>query len=401
MILPLHGLGSRQDLPLPFELVLLGAALALLLSFGALVLAWRRPRYTVAGGLALPGLTRVVDAPVTRAVLRLLALALYGWMALALWFGQDRVTNPIFGFVFVWLWVGLVPLSLMLGSIWRVTNPLATLARLALAPSGALRPLSEAAWKRIGIVPGVITLLGFAWLELVQPDNNTLPVLRWFPDTFLGRKFIFGLSDQIGPFWLQVLIVLLLTSFFSYWVHRWQHTSDFWWKLHGYHHGVTSLQISNVLVSNPLEWAMRNILGGLFLSLVGFNPIAVVIAGGLNIYGDFSHCGADLKGGWLNYVFNTPEVHRWHHSTEFPDDPKFRYGCNYGVGVSFWDQLFGTFYLPKDEKGAVISPKQLGHPEGYADEPNYLKMMIGLRAFPALERWVERKKDNLSSVPAE
>ena len=75
-------------------------------------------------------------------------------------------------------------------------------------------------------------------------------------------------------------------------------------------------------------------------------------------------------------------MHRWHHSTEFPDDPKFRYGCNYGVGVSFWDQLFGTFYLPKDEKGAVLSPRQLGHPEGYADEPNYLKMLIGLRAFP-------------------
>ena len=228
-----------------------------------------------------------------------------------------------------------------------------------------------------------------------------LPVLHYFPDTFLGRKFLFGLSDQLGPFWLQVLVVLLFASFFSYWVHRWQHTSNFWWKLHGYHHGVTSLQISNVLVSNPLEWAMRNVLGGLFLSLVGFNPIAVVIAGGLNIYGDFSHCGADLKGGWLNYVFNTPEVHRWHHSTEFPDDPKFRYGCNYGVGVSFWDQLFGTFYLPKDEKGAVLSPRQLGHPEGYADEPNYLKMLIGLRAFPMLERWVERRKGEAQAVPAE
>ena len=32
---------------------------------------------------------------------------------------------------------------------------------------------------------------------------------------------------------------------------------------------------------------MRNVLGGLILSIVGFNPIAVVIAGALNIYGDF------------------------------------------------------------------------------------------------------------------
>jgi hypothetical protein len=67
--------------------------------------------------------------------------------------------------------------------------------------------------------------------------------------------------------------------------------------------------------------------------------------------------------------------------------------------------LFGTFYLPKDEKGAVIAPARLGHPEGYADEPNYLKMLLGVRAFPALERFFDRldekKKDGMSSVPAE
>ena len=228
-----------------------------------------------------------------------------------------------------------------------------------------------------------------------------LPVLRWFPDTFLGRKFIFGLSDQIGPFWLQVLIVLLLTSFFSYWVHRWQHTSDFWWKLHGYHHSVTHIQISNVLVSNPLDWALRNVLGGLVLGIVGFNPFAIVLAGVLGMnYGDFSHCGADVKGGWLNYIFNGPEVHRWHHSTQFPDDPKFRYGCNFGVGVTFWDLLFGTFYLPKDEKGAVIPPPALGHPEGYPDEPHYLKILFAVRAFPALERFFEKKGEAIT-VPAE
>ena len=228
-----------------------------------------------------------------------------------------------------------------------------------------------------------------------------LPVLHYFPNTFLGRRFLFGLSDQLGPLWVQILVVLLFASFFSYWVHRLEHTNEFLWKLHGYHHSVTSLQISNVLVSNPFEWALRNVMGGLLLGIVGFNPIAIVIAGGLNIYGDFSQCGSDLKGGWLNYIFNTPEVHRWHHSVEFPDDKKFRYGCNYGVGVSFWDILFGTFYLPKDEKGQVMAPLSLGHPSGYADEPNYLKILLGARAFPSIERFFERKKDDLSSMPAE
>ncbi|MEZ5202261.1 MAG: hypothetical protein R2742_13595 [Micropruina glycogenica] len=127
MRLPLHGLSSRQDLPLPFEFVLLGAALAIVLSFAVLAFAWRRPRYTQPRGYALPRLTRVVDSRACRLILRLFLLGLYGWMALALWFGQDRVTNPIFGFVFVWLWVGVVPLSLLLGPVWQRANPCAPL----------------------------------------------------------------------------------------------------------------------------------------------------------------------------------------------------------------------------------------------------------------------------------
>jgi sterol desaturase/sphingolipid hydroxylase (fatty acid hydroxylase superfamily) len=231
-----------------------------------------------------------------------------------------------------------------------------------------------------------------------------LPVLHYLPETFLGRRFLFGLSNQLGPLWVQVLSVFLLSSLWQYWMHRFEHTNDFLWKLHGYHHSVTYIQISNVLVSNPMDWALRNVLGGLTLGIIGFNPFAIVLAGVVGLgYGDFSHCGADVKGGWLNYIFNGPEVHRWHHSTAFPDDPKFRYGCNFGVGVTFWDLLFGTFYLPKDAKGAVIPPPSIGHPEGYPDEPIYWKMLIGLRAFPSLERMVEgnKAKPEAVTVPAE
>ena len=231
-----------------------------------------------------------------------------------------------------------------------------------------------------------------------------LPVLHYFPNTFLGRRFLFGLSNQRGPLWFQVIAIFLLHSFFGYAVHRYQHYNDFLWKLHSYHHSVTHIQMSNDLVSNPLDWVLRNTLPVLVLNIIGFNPIATTIVGVFNVYGTFSHCGADVKGGFLNYFFNTPEVHRWHHAAEFPEPEKFRYGCNFGVSVSFWDVLFGTFCLPKDEKGAVISPR-MGHPEGYPDEPNYLgKILLAPRAFPVLERLFgksARKKDGLSSVPAE
>jgi sterol desaturase/sphingolipid hydroxylase (fatty acid hydroxylase superfamily) len=145
------------------------------------------------------------------------------------------------------------------------------------------------------------------------------------------------------------------------------------------------------------------VVGGLVLSIIGFNPIAIGLAGLIDLnYGNFSHSGTSFKGGWLNYIFNGPEVHRWHHATVLPDDPRFRYGCNFGVATTFWDILFGTFCLPKDEHGNVLAPAAMGHPEGYPDEPIYWKMLIGLRAFPALERFIDGKpKDEAITVPAE
>ena len=44
LLLPAHGVGSRQDLPLPFAAVVLGAAAALVVSFVALGALWREPR---------------------------------------------------------------------------------------------------------------------------------------------------------------------------------------------------------------------------------------------------------------------------------------------------------------------------------------------------------------------
>ena len=50
-----HGVGGRQDLPIPFELAVLGAALALVVSFLILGLAWKESRYRGDdSGLPLP-----------------------------------------------------------------------------------------------------------------------------------------------------------------------------------------------------------------------------------------------------------------------------------------------------------------------------------------------------------
>jgi hypothetical protein len=156
-----------------------GAALALLISFTILILAWRQPRFERIGGRPMRGLTVIVDNPVVRLIARVLVLATYLWAGLAMMAGQDLLTNPIFGFVFVWIWVGLVPISLLLGQFWRTANPLRTIHRglCAIAridPQQGLVSLPAG----VGVWPAAVGLFGFGWLELVQPDRTTLAVLR-------------------------------------------------------------------------------------------------------------------------------------------------------------------------------------------------------------------------------
>jgi ornithine lipid hydroxylase len=202
-----------------------------------------------------------------------------------------------------------------------------------------------------------------------------LPVLTFFPEHFLGRKLILASPEQLGPVWLQVPAIILSVSLFRYWMHRLQHSVPFLWELHSYHHRVTDIQASNTYVSHPLDFALRNVAIFLLLGVIGFSPFALLIAvPATNISGTFSHCGGDVKGGVLNYLFVTPEVHRWHHSALVPEG--YGYSCNYGVEFSFWDIIFGTFYLPVKD-GIAVQPERIGYPGGgLPDEGNYLKLLL-------------------------
>lgn len=201
-----------------------------------------------------------------------------------------------------------------------------------------------------------------------------LPVLHYAPEHFLGRKTFLASPAELGPFWLQVVLIVISVSFFRYWMHRWQHKNEFLWSLHSYHHRVTDLRALNTEVSNPVDFALRNILVFLILGVVGFDPIAIVVTvPATNVSAQISHWGADVKAGFLNYFFVTPEVHRWHHSAKVPEGHK--YSVNYGVEFAFWDILFGTYHLPQ-ENGVAVQPERLGHPSGIGDEPNYLKLLF-------------------------
>ena len=199
-----HGLGGAQDLPIPAEYAIAGAGAALTVSFMVLMLAWRKPRFDAAlSGRPLPRwLAQAIDSPALAVGLRLIGLAFFLYISWAALFGPDLLINPTFGVVYVWLWVGLVPASLLLGPIWKAISPARTIHLLITRLTGGdphrgLRNLPD----RVGYWPAALGLFAFVWLELIYPESTYLgPIRLWFAIYF--AVLIFG-AAIFGDRWLE------------------------------------------------------------------------------------------------------------------------------------------------------------------------------------------------------
>jgi hypothetical protein len=178
-----HGIGGAKDLPISPELAIAGASAALVVSFTVLAIAWRTPRYDAAtsGRPAPTWLARLVDSAGWRLTWRAFGLVVFLYTAVAAVFGKDLVINPVFGIFYVWWWVGLVPLSLVLGPVWKAISPVRTinLAFAKVSGSDPERGLFRYP-ERLGYWLGAAGLFAFVWLELVYPYSTELgPVRLW------------------------------------------------------------------------------------------------------------------------------------------------------------------------------------------------------------------------------
>ncbi|HEX8498254.1 MAG TPA: hypothetical protein VF661_13735 [Actinomycetales bacterium] len=198
-----HGVGSREDLPLPFAVAVGGAAAALLVSFVALALLWPTPRIrgADAGRPLPPWACALLDSRASRVLAAAAGLAFSAYVLVALLLGRDDADNPVPFVVYVLLWVGVVPLSVALGPVWRRISPVRTLHRLVMLaarsdPRDGVLPLPAS----VGLWPAAAGLLAFTWLELVAPDNATLPVLRIAIALHLGLQLLAGLLFGSGWF---------------------------------------------------------------------------------------------------------------------------------------------------------------------------------------------------------
>ncbi|MDQ2707737.1 MAG: hypothetical protein M3Z25_08915 [Actinomycetota bacterium] len=178
--LPAHGIGGRADLPLPGELVLQAGGFVVLVSFLAVGLLWKRPRFSRVDvpGRPLPAvIQRAADSPALRLTLRGLMLALLAYLIVGAFAGPVDVNqNPAPRALYVLAWVGMVPASLVLGPVWRVLNPLRAALRCIRPPrnSGPSRRWMQGIAgvpTKLGYWPAATGLAVFVWLELVPADR--------------------------------------------------------------------------------------------------------------------------------------------------------------------------------------------------------------------------------------
>lgn len=200
-----HGLVGRSDLPIPEWLFGWAAAVVLGISFVLLAVLWPEPRLERGGWRPLPaGVGRVLASRPVEILCGVVGAFLLG---VVVWSGLsgEQVATANFAptFVYVVFWLGLVPLSVLLGDVFRAFNPwraigraVAGIARLA-ARTELPAPLSYP--ERLGRWPAAVGIFLFAWLELAasggdRPENVAIAALVYSALTFVAMA-LYGVEE--------------------------------------------------------------------------------------------------------------------------------------------------------------------------------------------------------------
>ena len=180
------------------------------------------------------------------------------------------------------------------------------------------------------------------------------------------------------PMWAQVCLGLVAAEFGLYWAHRFSHEHKLIWRMHAIHHSVKKLWFVNSGRFHFLVSLWKILLGMACLIALGA-PMEVVqwLSAITAFIGMMTHCNIEMRFGPLNYIFNTPELHRWHHSKDLREGDK-----NYSENVMIWDLLFGTYFNENRRP-----PVDIGIPEYMP--PTFWKQL----AWPFLSEAMRKRVD--------
>jgi sterol desaturase/sphingolipid hydroxylase (fatty acid hydroxylase superfamily) len=157
---------------------------------------------------------------------------------------------------------------------------------------------------------------------------------------------VFDIWPSNAHILLQLLLATLIVDFFKYWYHRATHEVPFLWRIHSIHHSLDRLEMLRASYFYPIDIFLTVGTGTLVMLMVGARYELIVFHNVFaGITGLLNHSNADLHCGVFDLILNSPGHHRAHHSVGSPGSRS-----NYGSFFNFTDRLFGTRYLPQDQR---------------------------------------------------
>jgi sterol desaturase/sphingolipid hydroxylase (fatty acid hydroxylase superfamily) len=183
---------------------------------------------------------------------------------------------------------------------------------------------------------------------------------------FVFDHFRIFTLDLTNP--LVWVAVLLVRDFIYYWVHRAEHRISLLWASHMIHHSPLTIGFTTALRVPWME-AVYKPWFGLWLPLIGFNPVAAIALDVLAAsMGQLYHTESVRRIPVLEHIFITPSTHRVHHGS----NPEY-IDKNFGAIFIIWDRMFGTYEPERNPVVYGIGSKRIDTP---------IKVLVG--GYPAL-----------------
>ena len=218
---------------------------------------------------------------------------------------------------------------------------------------------------RLGAFLGVFVLVAL-W-EIVAPRRRlrVSKAVRWTSnigivvlDTALVRLVFpaaaVGIAAEVGslgwgvfnalawPFWVEVLLAVVLLDLVIYWQHVVFHAVPGLWRLHMVHHADLDFDLTTGVRFHPVEILLSMVIKAVAIGALGAAPVAVILFEiVLSATSIFNHGNVVLPSGLdrlLRLVVVTPDMHRVHHSAVARET-----NSNFGFNLPWWDWLFGTY----------------------------------------------------------
>jgi sterol desaturase/sphingolipid hydroxylase (fatty acid hydroxylase superfamily) len=170
-----------------------------------------------------------------------------------------------------------------------------------------------------------------------------------------GRGIFSGLT-----FWWQAAIYLIGRDFLLYWIHRIFHNTRMW-RFHAVHHSGTEVDWTTADRFHPVNLVLHSSFVRALMLVLGIHPEVVSFFIAVDILSaSFVHANVTWTLGPFKYILVSPVFHRWHHTM-----PEEGGNSNFAPIFSFWDWMFGTFYMPEGKLPQVFGNDDQHFPEGY------------------------------------